>query len=78
MKHLPKNLRNLIEELADIEHQQWIHWSQSVAENIPFPLRSKWQKSWIPYPELNEELKEMDRVWARKVLALLQKHKLIS
>lgn len=67
----------LLEALAEIEHQQWQHWSQAVAPEASPATRLKWQDSWKPYPLLTEELKEGDRVWARKVLALLRENKLI-
>ena len=33
----------------------------------------RWEKLWIPYNELSEEMKEEDRKYARKVLKELQK-----
>lgn len=33
----------------------------------------RWKKNWQPYAKLSEEVKEYDRVWARKVLAILNK-----
>lgn len=65
----------VLEELADLEHRQWIHWSKYVAENhdIPDELREKWEKSWKPYSELSEEMKDKDRKWARKALEIIDK-----
>lgn len=62
-------MTQLLEELADLEHEQWMHWSQYVTENhdIPEELHEKWEQNWRPYEELSEELKEKDRKWARKV-----------
>jgi hypothetical protein len=65
---------NLIEALAEIEHEQWMHWSQTVAADVSEATRSKWRRSWVAYSELTEELKEADRVWARKVVSLLHQH----
>jgi hypothetical protein len=64
----------LLEELADLEHQQWMHWSQYIAENydIPDELREKWQENWEPYSKLSEEMKEKDRKWARKALKIME------
>jgi hypothetical protein len=66
--------QKLIEELADLEHRQWMHWSKYVAENhdIPEELEDKWRKSWRPYSELSEEQKDKDRKWARKALYIVQ------
>ena len=69
---------DLIEALAEIEHEQWRHWSQAVAPKVLTGIRDSWQKSWVDYAELTEELKEADRVWARKVVALLRERRLIE
>jgi len=56
-----------LERLAELEHEQWWYWTKQIADQVPDELREKWEASWIPYDELPEELKEEDRVWARKV-----------
>jgi hypothetical protein len=61
----------LLERLAEIEHEQWMAWSQVIAAEVSEERRQRWQEQWVPYHDLPEELKEQDRVWARKVLALL-------
>jgi hypothetical protein len=73
----PKTAHGLLEALAEIEHAQWIHWSQHVAADVPIATREEWQCSWVDYSELTEELKEADRVWARKVVSLLRQRQLI-
>jgi hypothetical protein len=76
--NIPKiDTNELIEALAEIEHAQWMHWSQAVAGNVAAATRDKWQRSWVDYAELPDELKEADRVWARKVVSLIRQHKLI-
>ena len=67
----------LIESLAEIEHEQWMHWSKAVAGDVSDATRNKWQRSWVAYAELTEEAKETDRVWARKVTTLLRQGRLI-
>ena len=67
----------LIESLAEIEHEQWMHWSKAVAGDVSDATRNKWQRSWVAYAELTEEAKETDRVWARKVTTLLRRRILI-
>jgi len=71
------NPDDLVEALAKLEHTQWMHWSQAVAAEVNTATRDKWQRSWVDYAELTEELKEADRVWARKVVTLLRQRKLI-
>lgn len=68
----PEKEAALVERLARIEHEQWMAWSTSVAPEVgPERLRG-WQKSWIPYEELSEEQKELDRAWARRALAAVR------
>jgi len=71
------NPDDLVEALAKIEHEQWIHWSQAVAADVTAATREKWQRSWVDYDILTNDLKEADRVWARKVLTLLRQRRLI-
>lgn len=71
------NPDDLVEALAKIEHEQWMYWSQAVAAVVTVETRDKWQRSWVDYSELTDDLKEADRVWARKVLALLRQRRLI-
>jgi hypothetical protein len=68
---------DLIEALAELEHEQWMHWSQAAASEVPALTKAKWQRSWMAYADLNDELKEADRVWARKVVYLLRERQLI-
>ena len=69
--------QELIEALAEIEHEQWMHWSQSAAGEVSDATRNKWQRSWVAYAELSDEMKEADRVWARKVVKLLRERGLV-
>lgn len=72
--------RSLREELAELEHRQWMHWSQHVAENndIPDSLHEKWNGNWEPYDALDEETKDHDRKWADKVLDILEERGLLE
>jgi hypothetical protein len=69
-----KQKTDLIEKLADLEHKQWIKWSKSLVQKkqVPIERELRWKKLWIPYSALSEELKEQDRVWARKVIKILK------
>jgi hypothetical protein len=62
---------SLLERLAELEHEQWLAWSQAVAAEVSAERRRRWQECWVPYRELPEEVKELDRIWARKALKLL-------
>lgn len=64
--------KQLLEKLAEIEHDQWMEWSKAVAPEVSEERRKRWEKYWIPYSELSEEVKEQDRKYARKVLSLIK------
>ena len=79
MNNQPLNpAEDLIEALAEIEHEQWMHWSTAAAADVPAATRTKWRRSWVDYDEMTDDLKEADRVWARKVVALLHQRRLIQ
>ena len=66
----------LIKQLAELEHQQWCHWANSLLANEPHisPERAaRWQQEMIPYQARPEERKELDRHWARRVITLINK-----
>lgn len=66
--------RTLLEKLAALEHQQWVEWATTVSESEPgisAARISRWQQYFVPYEELSEDVKEHDRVWARKVLEVI-------
>lgn len=61
----------VLERLAEHEHNQWIAWSKQISksENISKDRLVRWKKLWVPYSKLSEQEKEQDRKWARKALA---------
>jgi len=67
---------DILEKLAELEHEQWMYWSKNIARTggvfIPRNKRMRWNELWIPYAKLSEEDKEHDRKWARKVLVILK------
>lgn len=64
-----------MERLAALEHEQWCFWvGQLIATGrIPDWLVVQWKRSMVPYGELPENSKEMDRVWARRVVDVLER-----
>lgn len=70
-----KRIEEKREELADLEHQQWMAWTQHIAgeweDYLPVELLVKWEKNWKPYSDLTEEEKDKDRKWADKALQTL-------
>lgn len=63
-----------LEELASLEHDQWVKWARSLVKsepNISSARRERWKKLFVPYSDLSEESKEQDRKYARKILAVI-------
>lgn len=76
--------KRFIEQLASLEHDQWITWSKEILKRmvtfaqtnnglIAFSMEQeqRWTPNWIPYTELSDNVQEHDRKWARKVLAIV-------
>ena len=65
---------SLREKLADLEHQQWRHWTGYMILKWSVKNCRKWSKQILtPYSELTEKEKDSDRKWADKSLALFRK-----
>lgn len=75
-----------LEKLSQLEHDQWWNWSLTLGYRMSEAIEEgktlkefaseqieKWSVNWIPYEELNEETKEFDREYARKVLKVIEK-----
>lgn len=66
---------SLIEDLANLEHEQWIHWTKYMLNNLNTENIERWKKQCkIPYFVLTEKEKESDREWARKVIGLIKEY----
>ena len=66
-----KTYKQLIEWLADLEHQQWIAWSKNIvnSEKISEDRMDRWAGLWKPYNKLTTEQKEQDKEWAEKIIS---------
>lgn len=65
--------KDFIEELADLEHKQWQHWTSYF---LRYHHCSNYRKRWksqlkTDYKNLSETEKKSDRVWAEKVVKLI-------
>jgi hypothetical protein len=66
----------LREKLSELEHDQWMEWTKEIASRFqtePFFQYQieQWRKSWIPYGELTDGQKDMDRIWADKTIEVI-------
>lgn len=73
----------LREELSELEHDQWVKIRKATFKKakeidggyfIQKLQANVWKEMFKPYSELSEELKDYDREWADKVLAIVRKH----
>jgi hypothetical protein len=63
----------LIEKLAELEHEQWSHWTRHLLDNLTPENIARWRRqTTTPYADLSEAEKEKDREWARRVLACMR------
>ena len=67
-------MSDLREELADLEHAQWAHWTSYMLNNLTPENIARWtRQTQTPYSALSEEEKDSDRVWADKVILIMEK-----
>lgn len=77
-------IENLIEQLAELEHEQWRSWTKYISQDKTKSRKlcpewwndtfMKWGKNWKSYKNLSEQEKEKDRQWARKVLNIIERY----
>lgn len=78
-------LEDKLEQLSELEHEQWMQWAMTLLDrmiqyeledktlkDLIFDTNKRWSPNIKPYSELTEEVKEYDRVWARKVLEVIK------
>ena len=67
---------SLREKLARLEHEQWMSWALTLLEEeqLSQTRAERWKMFLVPYDELPEFVKEFDREWADKVLAVINKY----
>lgn len=53
----------MIEKLADLEHQQWAHWTKYMLDSGQIDT---------PYSALSEKEKDSDREWACKAYEVVK------
>lgn len=77
-KPLRQIMKGLLEELAELEHNQWISWTKALVKkhdkDLLLDITSKWKRNWKPYKDLTEKEKGKDRVWARKVINIIERY----
>jgi len=65
-------MKNL-EKLANLEHQQWAHWTRYMLDNLTKGNIARWRKQIdTSYFKLTEKEKDSDRKWALKVIKIIR------
>lgn len=78
------NLEDLLEDLAAIEHERWVHWQKFVHSSgkiqpdgsllVPRDLVERWERQIATnYADLADEEKESDRDQVRRYLPLIER-----
>ncbi len=67
---LPKN--EIREQVASLVHEQWMDFAKKVSPEIDPAHAEAWESMMVPYDELPESEKEKDRVFANRVIFLLE------
>lgn len=67
--------KEILEDLAGLEHEQWAHWTKYSLNNLTLDNLNRWNKQTkTPYSDLTEKEKQSDREWVFKVLKVLLLH----
>ncbi len=67
--------KKILEELAELEHEQWAHWTEYMREKHTDEDIKRWERQIeTSYSELTEKGKDGDREWAEKVLKIVNKY----
>lgn len=72
LQRIREAVPELVEKLADIEHQRWADWHKWCRNNWTPERIERWDRqARTPYAELNEEDKEKDRREVMRYLPLI-------
>ena len=62
-----------LERLARHEHDQWVHWTAYMLDNLTPENIARWRRQIAtPYEQLSEDEKRSDRDWAKRFLRELR------
>lgn len=73
MAGINRDKNNLLERLAELEHEQWAGWTKWMLKRLTPTNINRWKRQIkTPYLELPEKEKESDRIEARKVIKIIK------
>lgn len=64
--------QNLLEEISRLIHEEWVEWAKQIDDEVSDERKSRWETVYCDYAELSEEMKDKDRDYGKKVLAMLK------
>lgn len=62
----------IIEKLAEIEHEAWMSWAKSVESEISEERKNKFSEKMVPFDQLDESSKEVSRSWAEEMVDAIE------
>lgn len=66
-------MKELVERLAALEHEQWAHWTRYMLDHLTHGNIERWRRQCeTPYDELSTIEKDSDREWAHRVIDVLK------
>jgi hypothetical protein len=60
------------ESLAEVFHEAWVHWAKAVKAEVSAERSARWEQSFVPYDQLEETTKDLDRKWADEALEAIE------
>lgn len=69
------SLELVTEKVSSEIHQMWMSWAKKIAveeKNISKERIKRWEREcFLPYDNLSEEMKELDRKFARRIIKII-------
>ena len=70
---MEKNIKEqLMEAIAAVQHDAWMHWAKAVSPEVSEERKLRWEAFMVPYDQLDESTKDMDREWAEEVIEAIE------
>jgi len=70
------NSNTTLEKVSSEIHSMWISWAKKMVQeekNISKERIERWEKEcFLPYQELSQEMKEMDRKFAKRIIKIVR------
>ena len=66
----------MIEKISEFVHEEmWCKWAKIMLEeepNISEERRKRWEECFVPYDGLTEDMKDLDRGFAKRIVEMLE------